>query len=232
VKKLKRALTLIMVSLVVNSANMVLLACSEKASSYTVDEHVQRISARLEAKGLGEYRNGERIQDFEVYPLYNEEDQVKCFLIEYEPYGFRLVFLRDQLSWWKDWIGLQPVSMYRLSGFVGWEGGWYPYTYQTGSSLPHREEDKIYFYDENNVKISYRKSPYYISNNQAEKKYLIINDMDEGYVYGGEYIFAVKKAGEYVNLISGQTFCPDDRADRIDQPTIYMSYIAKKVFDL
>ena len=51
--------------------------------------------------------------------------------------------------------------------------------------------------DENGERIYYAKSPYYVTNNINEKKYLL----DAGSCYG---ICAIKKDGDFINLISGQ----------------------------
>ena len=173
--------------------------CADRADSFTLEEHIQRISERIKVSEADwGYPEGESYENFTVYPLYNENEEFTRFLVEFEPYGFVFVRVRDlSLS---DRIGLilsgQSTSMYARSHIYNKDGiVWSPYKAKGLKSIPENIE---WILDENGERIYYYKSPYYVTNNINERKYLI--DLDNAV----EYICAVKKDGEFINLISGE----------------------------
>ena len=56
--------------------------CTGCTGMYSEDQHMQRITARAEERFLGE---GSEYTGLEVYPLYNEYDELEYALIELEP---------------------------------------------------------------------------------------------------------------------------------------------------
>ena len=56
------------------------------------------------------------------------------------------------------------------------------------------------FWTKTEKKNVYKKSPYYVTGNIDNRKYIIETEKR------GEYVCAVKENGKFVNLISGDTF--------------------------
>ena len=165
---------LIVVLLVLNFAG-----CAKKASDFTEEEHIKRISERVEKRYITEDK---KYTDFSVYPLYNENEERTFFLVEFEPYGFMFVRVSDEH--FLSCIGLG--RMYLDSGREQWA----PYTID-------EKNDWKYEVDENGKKIVYNRSPYYIAQKMNERKYLLAG------VKKGEYICAIKKDDDtFINLVS------------------------------
>ena len=178
-------------------------------NDYTMEEHIQMISERVQARFMGE--NSE-YTSFEVYPLYNKIDEVIAYLIEFEPVGFIFVVTKKGRN------GLfQNISMYRMSVnhdmFLAYKGriqGWrrFRVSYDVFPPTPFNEygfkkkDDGFYavtqvgdvrkFYesDANGDYVYYKKSPYAIANKLTEKLYLL-----------GE-VPCVKEGDKWFNLVS------------------------------
>ena len=161
--------------------------CTHKAKYYTVEEHTQRVRERMEKRMEDPYY--ESFTGFEVYPLYDVNDKLGFFLIELEPYGFSFVLIRDE-----HWQLFSWSSMYLIDKCYEHKT-WSPYTVDETNSQPEPDTGKIWMVDENNEKICYNRSPYYVTNNMNEKKYLL-------YIGNGWYIFAVKSGEKFINLVS------------------------------
>ena len=163
--------------------------CADRADSFTIEEHIQRIGERMRARDLTKKPPyGFTYDNFEVYPLYNENDEVRYFLIEFEPCGFILIYLREQASI------INSRTLYQLIGFYDEEEPWSPYVID--ETKKETNEYKKWILDENGERIYYSKSPYYVANCINKKKYAF--PTLDGLVP------AIKKDGEFVNLISGE----------------------------
>ncbi len=185
----------------------------DKASNYTEEEHIARITERIKNK---DFSWALTYESFEVYPLYNQNEEVEYFLVEFEPFGFMFVLLIDtQYS-----TCLLRTSMYKRSSFFC-EGQrtWSPY------SRDETTGDKVYFLDENGERIIHTKSPYYVTQNMNSKKYLLESSRGSA-----EYICAVKKDETYVNLINGSILSTEEKLDFQKHATIYVDVI--KINDL
>ncbi len=79
---------------------------------YSEEKHMQRIRERAEERFLGE---DSEYTGLEVYPIYNEYDELKYALIEFEPQGFVYVCINEQEYPWR--------GMYTLSDS---EESWMP----------------------------------------------------------------------------------------------------------
>lgn len=94
-----------------------LVGCSKKTSQYTEDEHIQRVTERIQKKYIDTDLNwvdNEQPTSFDVFPLYNENDKLECFLVEFEPYGFLFIQMRDERNKVFSWAGAS-TSMYKIS---------------------------------------------------------------------------------------------------------------------
>ena len=74
--------------------------------------------------------------------------------------------------------------------------------------------------------IIYDKSPYFVTGNTNEKKYLLETELSY------EFICAVKKGGKFLNLISGLYLEDLESYKSEEEATIMVRYIADRQFDL
>ena len=203
--------------------------CSEKVDDYTVEEHIERISERLENRdtvSLPPYDC--TYEDFKVYPLYNENEELVYFLVEFEPYGFAFVYLRDELSIFETiWLSIlgKEWSMYQISRLYGSGYTWSPYKIDETRSQPWPNEDIEWILDENGERIYYDKSPYYVMNAITETKYLIAID-------SGNYICAVKGETGFINLISGEEFNELNNKSKEMQESLFIDILPLKSYNL
>ena len=186
-RKTVKTILIITIALMLFSSLFMFAGCTHKAKYYTVEEHTQRVRERMEKRMEEPYY--ESFTGFEVYPLYNVNDELNYFLIELEPYGFSFVLIRDE-----HWQLFSWSSMYLIDKCYEHKT-WSPYTVDETNSQPEPDTGKIWMVDENNEKICYNRSPYYVTNNMNEKKYLL-------YIGNGWYIFAVKSGEKFINLVS------------------------------
>jgi hypothetical protein len=170
----------------------------KKANMFTEAEHIERITERFQQKLYDMPKDdGITVESFSVYPLYNQNEELSMFLVEIEPFGFTFVSLRDENY---DLLSCSngTTSMYKVSDFYGVDT-WSPYIVDKTSSQPDPDNEKIFILDEKGERIYYKKSPYYVTGNIDKRKYLIETQ-------GSEYICAIKEDGEFINLISKESF--------------------------
>ena len=72
---------------------MLLSLSSCRASSYTEEEHIARVTERAKERFLGE---GSEYTGLEVFPVYNEYAELKYMLIEFQPQGFLYVHIAEK----------------------------------------------------------------------------------------------------------------------------------------
>ena len=185
-----------------------LVGCGEpqKAEDFTVEEHVQRI--REYAQELDWKFDYE---GFEVYPLYDilddQSELMNRCLIEFEPYGFAFI----KISYVQHCSCMRKVhkhdkydNMYSVSD-VYIDKTWSPYIPDNPQACPFPEPEVYgsWILNENGERIFYNRSPYFVYSNANEKKYFI-NLGGSGLRLA--FICAVKRNGEFINLISGLKF--------------------------
>ncbi len=177
---MKKILILILSTLLLANCVMFAGCKSNNPDNYTVEQHIERITERLE-KNIERYDY--EYDSFKLYPLYNEEEKVEHFLAEFEPYGFCFIKLQKIKI-----LSLSPLvkTMYRRTEFRGIKENsyWSPCDYNS-------PEDE-WILDENGEEIHYRKSPYYISGNLENRMYYIYN----------RYC-TIKQGEDYINLVNG-----------------------------
>ena len=188
---------------------------AHKASDYTTEQHIQRMSERIEKRFMAE--DNEKWTGFEIKPLYNENEELNIFLVEFEPYGYLYVLLCDESNKVFGWLGMS-TSMYTLSNSTITRT-WSPYTLNSTTS------EKEWILDEEGNKIVYNRSPFYVANAGNAKYYFLENE--DGY-----YIPAIKTDEDFINLISGEKFRFQNGQPETSQACEYTYFIGKKYFDL
>ena len=217
------------VILVLISVVIVFSGCGRKVSNYSVEEHIQRISERV--------RNTtwliDDFEDFDVYPLYDKDEKLKFFLLEFNPHGFGFIFVQDEPPVLTSCLYAHK-SMYFISAdYYYKEETWFRYVadkngpplsdFVDGASSSKKGTP---IFDEKGEIIKYDKSPYYVSGNINEKKYVFETEVSY------EYICAVKKDGKFINLISGTELSDADSYDSMENATLLIRGIASRRFDL
>ena len=183
---------------VVSLLTSVMLCAGCSASFYSEKQHIRRVKKRAEKRYLSE---GSEYTGLEVYPLYNEHDELKYMLIELEPQGFVYVVIHEKAYPWR--------SMYtRSSTKVEW---WMPYRVKEGAmekviggdGRVHQDGNREYFRDQNGQAIIYHQSHFKVAGIENERRYIleIVPTVDLGFSYGR--IPAVKRGEKYLNLVDG-----------------------------
>lgn len=208
-----------------------LAACSSKW--YSAEKHIARVRERAEARFLGE---GSKYTDLEVYPLYNENDELKYMLIEFEPQGFIYVQINERERPW--------LSMYTMGRDVP-DAFWRPYVFDRGSvqSVPDENgtlqicKDRRFLQDEDGEFYGFYVSHFKAANIGEERRYLLTLTLRTGESTSQTYyIPAVKREDGYFNLVSWKRIpfdcAMDFNADEnpIEYPEI--NFIEKNFFDL
>jgi len=195
-----------------------LSGCAPNPNRYTDEEHIQRISERIENKFVG--KTG--VTGFSVYPLYNQNDERTLFLVEFEPVGFMFVQIRQNIT-------IFNSAMYSHDANIN--EPWQRYTvtkegiqWMTGQGLSSwPDEYKIWETDENGEHIYYEKSYFHAAGIENEKRYLL------GIPHHVN-IPAVKREGKWLNLISMEEI--DLEVAVRKYPDFSISFIPKPLFDL
>lgn len=214
-KKFTRIGACLVASLLLIAA-VLCVGCS--SDMYSEEKHMQRIRERAEERFLGE---GSEYTGLEVYPIYNEYDELKYALIEFEPQGFLYVSIGEQAYPWK--------GMYTLSSRES--ESWMPYrvkegaiedVYDADGNLLYQTTDREYFRDENGHVIIYYESHFKVSGIENERRYLLD---------GGGLIPAVKRGEQYLDLVDGELidYTPGEESD---YATVDFAFIGKAYFDL
>lgn len=202
--KAKRRLAKFLVIILIVCAGICYAITPRKAKYFTTQKHVERITEKIKKNNEAwMYDEGKRYEDFTVYPLYNEKEEVKYCLVEFEPYGFMFVLIHDEppriMALFELIIGMK-VSMYTRSYLYGRMNPWSPYI-PSNTDGGKNEEEQEWILDGNGERIFYEKSPYFVSGNINEKKYLI--KIKEKHSF---FVCAVKKGEKFINLVSGEEF--------------------------
>ena len=163
---------------------------NEKISDYTVEEHIEKVSEKVEARYFADDGKYE-YTDYEVYPLYDENDILKYFVVDFEPCGYVYIWVQE----------LNGVIAHELRYFRQVEeedSVWRRYTIVENAGDNASDDEKIWEVDENGEYIYYQDSHFKVAGIDNEKRYLVPIEQ------GGDraLIPAVKKNGKYLNLIS------------------------------
>ena len=177
---------------------MLLSLSSCRASSYTEEEHIARVTERARERFLGE---GSEYTGLEVFPVYNEYDELNYMLIEFQPQGFLYVLIdREQFPW----------KMYTLSNIQ--PESWMPYRVKEGAqedvygadgNLLAQAVNREYIRDENGQAVIYYESHFKAAGIEGERRYLLTTEVAEFLGGGSSWIPAVKRGERYLDLVDG-----------------------------
>lgn len=228
-------IVVVLLLLVVIVCGVVLSSCDVDPSSYTLEQHMEMASEAIEEYITG--RNSRLPQekqyptDFQLYPLYNDNDELSHFLVEFDPYGFMFLEI-DSVSLWSKITRGYRIKYYYDDYFIDKTTTWQRYRIGAEESLAHEQSNwlidpkssytnRYYEVDSNNEFIKYTSSPYKIANVLDERMY---------YLYiPTAYLPAIKIDGKYFNLISLQEIeynieCNKDGISFYDEHHNYVKY--------
>ena len=210
---------------------------ADKAKNYTEEEHFQRVSQLVEQRYFGEtvdfdtfdfdpsvweYYYGINISDlrfesYEIHPVYNENDELKYFVVDFLPMGCIFVEINKETLLW----GPGP-SMYSRIVLDPWARCELSDNLATAPT----EEDYTYEKDENGDLIYQTTSPYKVAGVENQRLYLL-KGKDSG-----QYICAVKNNDKYLNLISMEEFTYESLQTREYVPYVIVAFIYSYEADL
>ena len=156
-----------------------------KAEWLTEEQHAKRITRRIEKKIKSGYYDA---TDFEVYPLYTLDEELRYFLVEFEPKGHTYILLTNAWTF---------GGMYKLTSKRA-----HPWNPCSVEELGNNK-NIIFDYYENGSKIVTVQSPYRYRGKLNEKKYLLELNFVNGLVP------AVKSGNNFVNLYADYEFTVD-----------------------
>ena len=234
---MKKAVSLCMTVFLIFAIALGATGCVCKASDYTEEEHLQRVKDRIEARYFGEtvdfdtfdfdpsvweYNYGINISDlrfesYEIHPVYNENDELKYFVVDFLPMGCIFVKINKETLLW----GPGP-SMYSRIVLDPWARCELSDNLATAPT----EEDYTYEKDENGDLIYQTTSPYKVAGVENQRLYLL-----EG-KDSGQYICAVKNNDKYLNLISMEEMDYESLPTREYVPSVIVAFIYSYEADL
>lgn len=206
--------------------------CTGCSALYSEEQHMQRIRERAEERFLGE---DSEYTGLEVYPIYNEYDELKYALIEFEPQGFLYVLIREGITFEL----ISGVGMYLCSDMEP-EESWMPYRVKEGFNDEMIDEDghkTTYndcelFRDEKGDVIVYHQSHFKVAGIENERRYLLsIVSVSHG--SGSDALIpAVKRGEQYLNLVDGILIDYEPGMQSATYAVEHLSFIPKSDFDL
>ena len=206
--------------------------CTGCSALYSEEQHMRRIRERAEERFLGE---DSEYTGLEVYPIYNEYDELKYALIEFEPQGFLYVLIREGITFEL----ISGVGMYLCSDMEP-EESWMPYRVKEGFNDEMIDEDghkTTYndcelFRDEKGDVIVYHQSHFKVAGIENERRYLLsIVSVSHG--SGSDALIpAVKRGEQYLNLVDGILIDYEPGMQSATYAVEHLSFIPKPDFDL
>ena len=189
-----------------------------KAEELSEEEHLSVLSKKIEYYYIDHIQD-ERVDytDFELYPLYDNNDEFKYVLVEFKPKGYTYVYITDE---WLYNTKRFPIStfdyltcMYSVSSW--WGESWKAGKFDDNGELEYTSED-------------YFESPFSVKDVLDEKKYLITIKQE----YSGSYLIpSIMQDGKYVNLYSDELYYVEDGKSSSPQVNSgHIKFIGKPYF--
>ena len=195
----KKRIVLLSVSVILVFV-LVILILSSYAWFYTEEQHIHRIRERAERRFLGE---DSEYTGLEVYPIYNEYDEMRFALIEFEPQGFIFVHIKDQAYPWK---GMYTLSSRESECWMPYrvKEGYIDNIYDADGKLVDRLLNREFLRDENGQVIIYHESYFKVAGIENERRYFLWTDLTITLGRGSGLIPAVKRGEQYLDLVDGE----------------------------
>ncbi len=159
--KVKRIISIGFTFILMLCMSVYFVGCKQ-ANDFSEQEHIERVTERINNTfDKWSYADENQYNGYKLYPLYDQNENLKYFLIELQPYDFCFVQIKDE------GLGVScsgSKSMYRLSTKYGTRG-----------CSPYRIDEtgkQVYEIDEQGNRVVYKNSPYFISTNNEDRKYL------------------------------------------------------------
>lgn len=213
---------------------LTLFGCTKlDPNDYTVDEHIQMIREKVEDKFISE--DGLYTSISGIYPIYNLDDELTHFLVEFEPYGFMFIKLRSDSITPISRLLKRQSTMYVMETEFGdgtyaqryrqWrryrysdENGKVPEPFnEYGYNHTPDEVNRYYELDENGDFIYYQHSPYAVAGKPEGKLYFVNSKL------------FVKNDDKYLNLVSMLWYNKDSIA-KSREPVEDVSFTAGSQF--
>lgn len=182
------------------------------------DEHIERISKKIKSKYID--KENSKYTSFEIYPVYDNNDELRYAVIEFQPEGFVYIRINKEMLFNNDRFlskfSLLSMGMYRKSFGSSWG---FCSIDPTKKDAKQYSEKIIYKNEER-----YNNSPYYVNNIIGEKRYLIsvkIYKKGDGYENETILIPCVIRDGEYLNLFSNEKFHVINDYANVEQAVSY-----------
>jgi len=217
---MKRFLKIILIVLCV----LFVTSCSScvKSDWFSEEFHLKQIRKRIEKK----YISGEcEYESYEIYPLYDENDEFLFYLVEFEPQGFLYVNINEEVYTIARCLGGR--GMYTKSSVEGVEDKWQRYRIEIDGGEGAVKQKKTWEKDATGNDVYYECSPYKAANILNEKLYLLNIKKN-----GDEQIPAVRREDKYLNLVSLELFEYNSNLDFEMQATTIIGFWPKKEADL
>ena len=215
---MKRKIAAVVLVGLLSFVTMASTGCAaERASYFTEEEHLARVTERIEKKYMTE---DSQFTSFAVYPLYNEKDKLQYCLVEFEPYDYIVIGIWDKNEPLKQLFS-SGGSMYKI-GYL--QQPWSRYTIDATNNQPKPDTNKCYERDENGEIIEYNKSPYAVAGVQDTQRYLWKIEDEEG---EKSYIPVVRVEEDYINLISMRAIKMENGGFTEVQATMWLTFYAK-----
>ncbi len=187
----------------------------EKIMPKTLEEHIRELSKRIDERFMPG-NIGYDHTDYEIFPLYDQNDELTSFLVEFAPRQDHIYILinnykkvpalyicdrnilENPLYIDENGVRYKIIQSYWVRAIFVEE------TYENGKVKRHYKYEK----DENGDRILHYESYFKAAGIEGEKRYLLkVNRKDE---YNGEvhidYIAAVKREDKWLNLLSMEEF--------------------------
>ena len=171
IKKIIKITILLIILITIPTTIMCRSSCM-----YSEKGHYRRIQKRIEERFI---ETGVH-KEYELYPLYDEEDKLRYFVVEFSPTDYRVISIN------KYDFGCLGASMYSLFETNPWQR----YVLENGEKVCEKDKD--------GNDIFYNQSPYKVAGIKDEKRYLMCVQQDSNF----NYVPAVKRGDKYLNLIS------------------------------
>ena len=201
VKKIIRITILLIILITIPTTIMCRSSCM-----YSEKGHYRRIQKRIEERFI---ETGVH-KEYELYPLYDENDQLKYFVVDF-PTNYHIISINK-----RDYSCISGTSLYSLSITNPWQR----YVLENGEKVCEKDKD--------GNDIFYNQSPYKIAGIKDEKKYLI--EVSQG--SSSSYVPTVKRGDKYLNLISMKEEEIVLKSNEQINETWTISCIYKPYFDL